>query len=730
MPRSPARAERLEARRLLFGGDLDPSFSSDGIEDVGSVFGTALAVQSDGSPLVGFVEAVNPTVMNVRRRTPTGANDSTFGASGKASVSFADLAGSGAQAKLMDMAVAPDGKIVVAGFAEYATITTKYGLVARFNADGTIDTGFGDNGRVLVDGIDVDVGSTAFYAVAIQTNSRIVLSGWGEIDQGIAPSAALFARLNVNGTFDNSFGGNGQLKSEIDAIPTALSLAANGQILFGGTSYVGTTNLETQFTYGRINSDGTFDGNFSDDGVHTTPFITAYSYNGLGDIKALPDNKVLIVGSVGHADTATRNVGVLRLNVNGTRDTTFGANNGRAEFEFGAAGVTDGGSEIELSATGKYLIGGTSAGQMKVALLNADGTRDLVFASDGTLDIPTVSGGLSEMSAAAGGKFIAMGPGANTRLARFFDRRHLNVGMFTFNSEMNEAGQTSVSVVVTRDQALPTATNVYLNLTGTAVYPIDGVINQPIDYTTAGINMPGEFVATPYVTIPANQDSAFFTFTAVNDTRVEGTETAIVTLADVGTYDAFNPRSLTLTIADNDFSPTVTNRQFLFETSPQRVQFTFDQDVGASVTASDFTITGPGTVPVHTLAYNPTTRIATLTFAGNVLPDGNYTVTLPANRVTNAQGNPNIVANALTFHVLAGDANRDRVVNFDDLVILAQNYGLSGKTFSQGNFNYSPNGSVDFDDLVILAQRYNASVAVVAPILATTKRKEPRVPIV
>jgi hypothetical protein len=44
-------------------------------------------------------------------------------------------------------------------------------------------------------------------------------------------------------------------------------------------------------------------------------------------------------------------------------------------------------------------------------------------------------------------------------------------------------------------------------------------------------------------------------------------------------------------------------------------------------------------------------------------------------------------------------------VNFADLVALSQNYGKSGKLFSQGDFNY--NGTVDFPDLVSLAQRYN-----------------------
>jgi hypothetical protein len=55
----------------------------------------------------------------------------------------------------------------------------------------------------------------------------------------------------------------------------------------------------------------------------------------------------------------------------------------------------------------------------------------------------------------------------------------------------------------------------------------------------------------------------------------------------------------------------------------------------------------------------------------------------------------------------AGDANLDGVVNFDDLLSLAQNYGRSADWY-RGDFNY--NGAVNFDDLLILAQNYNGAM--------------------
>lgn len=107
-------------------------------------------------------------------------------------------------------------------------------------------------------------------------------------------------------------------------------------------------------------------------------------------------------------------------------------------------------------------------------------------------------------------------------------------------------------------------------------------------------------------------------------------------------------------------------------------------------------------------------------------PDGNYTATLPAGSVLDKAGNPLASAVTLSFHVLAGDANRDRVVDFSDLLILAQNYGQTGKTFSQGNFNYDATGDVNFEDLLLLAQRYGTSLVTTVPVAQSAPKRNSR----
>lgn len=175
--------------------------------------------------------------------------------------------------------------------------------------------------------------------------------------------------------------------------------------------------------------------------------------------------------------------------------------------------------------------------------------------------------------------------------------------------------------------------------------------------------------------------------------------------------------TFTFSITDT-VAPAVTDAAFRFDDAQPNLSMVFSEDVAATLTASDLllvNLTTGQTVPVShlTLTYSAATRLAVFTYTGNargIFPDGAYRATLPAGSVTDPVGNPTVDTWISDFFVLAGDANRDRVVNFDDLLLLAQNYGQSGKSFSGGNFNYSTDGRVDFDDLLLLAQRYGQTV--------------------
>ena len=171
-----------------------------------------------------------------------------------------------------------------------------------------------------------------------------------------------------------------------------------------------------------------------------------------------------------------------------------------------------------------------------------------------------------------------------------------------------------------------------------------------------------------------------------------------------------------------DVTPPTISSTFNFETSPNSLSLTFSEDVASSITQQDFTVTRADGSTVGTrFGYDAATRRATLFFSA-ALPDGNYRAHIDATSINDAAGNPLAQDYDFNFHALAGDVNHDRFVNFDDLILVAQNYGKTGLTFSGGNLNYSADGKVDFDDLIILAQHYNTTLA--APTLTIATKAE------
>lgn len=168
--------------------------------------------------------------------------------------------------------------------------------------------------------------------------------------------------------------------------------------------------------------------------------------------------------------------------------------------------------------------------------------------------------------------------------------------------------------------------------------------------------------------------------------------------------------------ASSAAAPTVSSSSFDYNAAVQTARFTFSQEVGASIHAADFILvntTTNQTVPSSSMAfaYVPGTRTLSITFPGyprGVLPDGNYQLTVRSTGIVGNAGNPMTSDAQLSFFVLAGDANHDRVVDIVDLGILSSNWQQTGTTFAQGDFN--DDGIVDIVDLGILSTNWQKSL--------------------
>ncbi|MBC8109111.1 MAG: PQQ-dependent sugar dehydrogenase [Anaerolineae bacterium] len=167
-------------------------------------------------------------------------------------------------------------------------------------------------------------------------------------------------------------------------------------------------------------------------------------------------------------------------------------------------------------------------------------------------------------------------------------------------------------------------------------------------------------------------------------------------------------------------NPQVASSGFLYDGvilpgAPHRVEFKFTNNVGASLQPSDLQLLRNGT-PVDSsnvaVAYNTTTNTATFTFPGftnGILPNGSYTATLVSSagtpNVTDPEGDPLLADSVANFFVLAGDADHNGVIDFDDYSLIDNGFNNNRTGFLNGDFDY--NGIVDFDDYSIIDNGFN-----------------------
>ena len=129
-----------------------------------------------------------------------------------------------------------DGKIVVVGYAT-AGSTEKFAL-ARYNADGTLDTSFGGSGRVMT---DVGISGSDATGVALQKDGKIVVAGYAVKNSGTGYDFAC-VRYNTDGKVDQSFGDGGKVMTSVgqgDGKANAVAVQNDGKIIVAGSAYVG-----------------------------------------------------------------------------------------------------------------------------------------------------------------------------------------------------------------------------------------------------------------------------------------------------------------------------------------------------------------------------------------------------------------------------------------------------------------------------------------------------------
>jgi uncharacterized delta-60 repeat protein len=262
--------------RFNADGSLDTTFAGDGmaVTDIAgdNDYAEAVLLQADGKIVVAGTGSADFALV---RYLPDGSLDPGFDGDGKLSVEI------GFTSYAFDAALQLDGKILIAGLADYS-----FGL-ARLNPDGSLDATFSGDGMVTTGfGGDTSIAD----AIAVQPDGKIVAAGY------IAASPSEYiamARYNPDGSLDTSFSGDGMLTLDFTGgadMGRDLAIQPNGKILLAGVTY----GASPDYALLRLNPDGSLDPSFSSGGLLGIDFTGGFDQGYA--LALMPDGRILVAG--------------------------------------------------------------------------------------------------------------------------------------------------------------------------------------------------------------------------------------------------------------------------------------------------------------------------------------------------------------------------------------------------------------------------------------------------
>jgi uncharacterized delta-60 repeat protein len=393
-------------------GSLDPTFGTNGIAQFNPGGWHDVAVDvvclDDGSLLVGVTISQYPSFTThygaLLKLNSNGTMNLQWGTNGIVSLQC------GLNSSISKLEVLPDGKILVAGTTSVTTPNIEF-FVARFLADGTPDSTFGTDGYSIT---SYNTGEEDCNAMAVQADGKIILAGVSWTDH-----AMLFTRFNANGVLDTTFGNSGYTalnpSVQSDDIK-ALGLLSDGTIVGMGSQYVSTPFYEAFGVMVKLDADGIPISSFGTNGVlipaiftdvstiygmHIADddiYATGYIYNSVNDkilfiaklsasgiaypdfgtngmtltppatnnhlscgldILVAPDGYIYTCGTTGSGTlTGPRDFIVLRYTMNGQLDPGFNST-GYNVISIGPA--FDDANALALQADGKIVLAGFTA---------------------------------------------------------------------------------------------------------------------------------------------------------------------------------------------------------------------------------------------------------------------------------------------------------------------------------------------------------------------------------
>ena len=384
--------------------DLDSLFDGDGllvdtanIADRG-VVDTEIDPNGKIVTLTSTNAGINGTDIRVNRRNSDGTPDMGFDGDG---LKIIDVDGDYDHGN--ELYIYPDGSILIAANVRITT-GTDFGLI-KLESDGDLDPAFGGGDGWVSTPVGYDNASYG-NSLDVQSNGQIIVGGEADgNDTATSDGDFAVARYNANGTIDTTFGFDdpndaGSLKTgwsvqSLEPYPNEkivkIWAQSDGKILAAGQTQVG---LDVFFALARFQSTGFIDTTFAVNGHRTVPAITNYA-DIPADAVMQADGKIVIVGETlwdpiiggGRSD---KDFGIARLNADGSMDTTFWGD-GTVGMDFGLN--DDFANAVTVDECGRILVAGQTGDGTYATLSDPDDFALARFQPSGSLDSTFGTGG-------------------------------------------------------------------------------------------------------------------------------------------------------------------------------------------------------------------------------------------------------------------------------------------------------------------------------------------------
>jgi uncharacterized delta-60 repeat protein len=663
--------------RVMRNGALDPSFASSPGAD-SHVFDSA--VLPDGKILIGgvFTRYNGVTNNRIARLGGDGALDSAFNS------------GSGADGVIHSLAVAPDGKILIAGnFFNYDG--TPRDRIARLNSDGSLDASFvpgldanddvtsirlSGDGKILVGGnfyqfsgtsrnhiarlnhdgsldtsFDPGAGPNSFvHDIAVQYDGKIVIVGSFTSCNGIAQNN--IARLNSDGSLDSTF----NIGSGADGVVLNATLQPDGKILIGGG--FDSSNGTARPRMARINPDGSLDTTFANGNAVVSQTIVVQ-----------PDGRILVAGGFSYNNDYRD--GLLRLL--GDLFVTWPAGDSTdkiVEIPITDDALSEGSEDLALALA--PLRGGAAVGSPASATLTIidDEAPAISAIADQVVDEDTSTGAVEFSVTDAQTAAHALTVSASSSNSALVSDANIEFGgngaerTVTVTPAPNQFGSTEITLTVTDADGLTAIETFLVTVTSVNDVPtISDIANQTIpantstgalpfsigDVETAGASLTVSGTSSNTTLVPNGRivfggSGAERSVTVAPASGQSGTATITITVADGQGGTATDAFLLTVNppppISISDASAT----EPVSGTASAVFTVSFPNPTSQTVTVAFATMNGSATggrdyVPANgMLTFNPgeTAKTVTVLVNGDSLDEAAETFTVALSNPTNA----------------------------------------------------------------------------------------------